>query len=144
MELTITRNKSGKTCTISPLFGIVPATRQCWILENVVHEIPGVPVAQWKRTDGRNAIPKGRYQVVWNYSQHFKKEMPELVAVPGFEGVRIHGGNTDLDTDGCLITGTSIGADGESVTGSDIARDALYAIIKHCIQSGGQVWITVQ
>ena len=52
---------------------------------------------------GSTAIPAGKYEVVVTMSNRFKREMPLLVNVPNYEGIRIHGGNTHLDTDGCLL-----------------------------------------
>ncbi len=54
---------------------------------------------------GHTAIPYGEYEVILNHSNRFKKIMPLLLNVKGFEGVRIHGGNTDANTLGCPLLG---------------------------------------
>ena len=38
-------------------------------------------------------------------SNRFKRIMPEILNVPMFTGVRIHGGNTKEDTLGCPLLG---------------------------------------
>jgi len=50
-------------------------------------------------------IPKGVYRIIINISNRFKRLMPLLLNVPGFEGIRIHAGNSSQDTSGCILVG---------------------------------------
>lgn len=54
---------------------------------------------------GTTAIPAGRYEVVLTYSNRFKRTLPLLLKVPQFDAIRIHGGNTESDTEGCILIG---------------------------------------
>lgn len=51
------------------------------------------------------AIPEGIYEVIVNVSAKFKRKLPLLLDVPHFSGIRIHRGNTDKDTSGCILVG---------------------------------------
>jgi hypothetical protein len=54
---------------------------------------------------GETAIPYGMYELKITYSPRFKCMMPEILGVPGWSGVRIHTGNTHLDSLGCPLVG---------------------------------------
>jgi hypothetical protein len=60
------------------------------------------------KIQGETAIPGGCYKIENNYSNHFKKILPLVVNVPGFTGIRLHGGNTINDTEGCILCGMEI------------------------------------
>jgi hypothetical protein len=49
------------------------------------------------------AIPYGKYKVSVTMSNRFKRPMPLIYDVPGFEGIRLHGGNTHFSTEGCPL-----------------------------------------
>lgn len=56
---------------------------------------------------GETAIPYGTYTIDLTYSNRFKKILPLLENVKGFEGIRIHPGNTAASTHGCVLVGNN-------------------------------------
>lgn len=120
MRLTVLREPSVRGVTFSAVY--VNGAFQCWGLEDVMREQPGLPVAAWK-IPGQTAIPSGRYALVLSMSPRFQTALPEVLNVPGFTGIRIHAGNSAEDTDGCLLVGT--GRTQKWVTGSRVALAAL-------------------
>ena len=74
--------------------------------------IDGVPYCQTleppvkgNATHKKGAIPMGWYRVDVTYSAKFKRPMPILRMVPGFEGIRIHAGLRVENTQGCICVG---------------------------------------
>lgn len=54
------------------------------------------------------AIPLGTYDLTIRQSPRFKRLMPHVENVPGFEGILIHVGNYAHDTEGCLLVGEKV------------------------------------
>lgn len=112
----------------------------CWILEDPVREIPGEPVETWK-IKGQTAIPLGTYKIERTYSPRFGHTMPQLMDVPGFEGIRIHPGNTTGDTEGCLLPGLERRKD--SVGSSQLAYREILKWLDTIEQNGSEAWIEI-
>lgn len=138
MKLRLERNPSGKTATIGELF--VNGVSFCFVLEDVIREKAGVPVSKWK-VPGDTAIPAGTYKVEITYSPRFRCDLPLLLAVPGFEGVRIHAGNGPEDTEGCLLVGVWRG--GERVYESRKTLEALMDVLEAGSQDGQPITLEV-
>jgi len=58
-----------------------------------------------KKRKGVTAIPTGKYDVVLTFSPKFKRVLPLLLNVPGYQYIRVHHGNLPSSTDGCLLVG---------------------------------------
>lgn len=97
MKLALDRVEYDKDATIGVLS--VDGEYECLILEDEVRAI---------KVPGETAIPPGTYPIVITWSPKFKRRLPLLLNVPGFEGIRIHCGNSDTDTEGCLLPGESM------------------------------------
>ena len=132
MKIEVVRFMCGAVCTIGQL--LVDGEPECYTLEDLVRP-DGAP-----KVYGETAIPYGTYQVVITHSPHFGRDLPLLVGVPDFEGVRIHPGNTAADTEGCLLVG--VHHTSSTVTESRAAFDQLFPKIRDAIARGEKVWIT--
>jgi len=88
------------------------------------------------------AIPAGRYEVIITFSNRFKKLMPLLLNVPGFDRIRIHSGNDKEDTSGCILVGENK-VKGQ-VINSRFNFIKVFAMIQAAIRSGSKVFITIQ
>lgn len=94
MKLELKRIFYGKTYTIGKLF--IDGAYFSDTLEDIPREV---------KVQNETCIPTGTYKVILNESNRFKRIMPLLLNVPGFEGIRIHAGNTEANTSGCILVG---------------------------------------
>lgn len=138
MQLKLERVQLDSDVTLGALY--VDGQFECWVCEDTVRELPGVPVAQWK-VKGQTAIPYGMYDIDITMSARFQTPLPLLLGVPGFEGIRIHPGNTAADTDGCLLPGEDRLA--KSVGRSRIAFNRLFAQLKEAKAKGERIVIHI-
>ena len=140
MKLELGRAECGKVSTLGQLF--VNGQFECYILEDADRQLELNPNA---KVYGQTCIPRGTYKVIITWSNRFKKELPILVNVPGFEGIRIHPGNVHQDTHGCLLPGTSyVKIDGaHTVQNSRNAFFKLNTMIEKAIERGDDVEIEI-
>ena len=97
MLIKVKRFEFKDTHTVGKMY--VDGLYECFTLEDAVRN--GTKVI------GKTAIPIGTYKLIIDASTRFKQDMPHILDVPDFTGVRIHAGNTSADTDGCILVGSS-------------------------------------
>jgi len=131
MKLHLVREWNTDNSTIGELF--IDGQRECFTLED--------PVRAGPKISGRTAIPEGTYKIIVSMSPRFRRELPLLMNVPGFSGVRIHSGNTSGDTEGCILVGEIRGDD--SIGRSRLAFDLLFAKIQTAKKAGIPVEINI-
>lgn len=143
MKLKLVSHAFTGNSTISDIF--IDGIYECKILEPA-----------WRGNDNKNhvefktASPEGMYNVIINHSPRFNRDMPLIQAVEDFDfgnleynscGVRIHWGNYPKDTEACLLTGTTEGADfvGHSVGEFNI----LFAKFQKAIANGETITLEI-
>jgi hypothetical protein len=136
VNLALRRRWLTDVSTVGELY--VDGVRECFILEDVYRPPPAPKIP------GATCIPCGTYEVRITHSPRFSAlaghdvELPLLIDVPGFEGVRIHPGNTALDTEGCLLPG--LRRHGDAVEMSRVAFTELLAKLRG---ASGPILLTI-
>lgn len=98
-------------------------------------------VRKGSKIQNETAIPIGIYKVIVNYSERFKCIMPYILNVVNFSGIRIHTGNSDKDTSGCILVGknTIVG----KVTSSRLTFNKLNTLIKKEFKKGIDIQLII-
>lgn len=156
--ITVIRNIFEKDWTISKLF--IKGSLDGYSVEDEIRDV---------KVHGETAISYGRYKLGLRNSPKFSKfflysdsqnilieakdkvkyplikdfvnhDLIWVLDVPNFEYVLIHWGNTDDDTDGCLIVGSSIGVVNgqQGVIGSKAYYKKFYCKVIKEIKLGNQ------
>ena len=128
MKIELVRQQLADTFTLGEVF--IDGVHFCYSVEDKVRP-------NGEKVHGETAIPAGTYDIAMTMSNRFKVVMPLLLNVKGFDGVRIHAGNTSADTEGCLILGYVKTANG--VAQSRVACAKIYDLLEH--SSNNQITI---
>lgn len=133
MEIKLVRGKANAASVEGKMY--VNGVFECYTVEDVPKDI---------KVYGNTGIPKGKYKVIVTMSNRFKKRLPLLLDVPGFEGIRIHSGNSSKDTEGCIIVGAvNDRTDDDWVGSSKVAMDRLLPKIEDALAVREAVWIEI-
>lgn len=143
MNILVKRYNSTNDYTDGLLF--VDCEFMCYTLEDEYRNV---------KVYGETRIPDGTYKIGirneggfhnrYKEKYSFHQGMLQIQDVPNFEYILIHVGNTDADTAGCLLVGSTADKDKGFIGGSSRAYKELYPIILKAINSGEEVVITFE
>jgi hypothetical protein len=145
MEIELLRYSGAKHTTMGLMF--INGIFSCYTLEDEYRA---------QKLRGETRIPGGRYRVELRreggmhqrYGDRFSDihdGMLWLRDVPSFKWVYIHVGNTDDDTEGCILVADqaySNVSDEGRIGKSTPAYRRIYSLIAKQIQGGNNVWLT--
>ena len=139
MDIKLVRDGFGENFTEGKWF--VDGVLDCYTVEDTDRKLEE-DISN--KVYGQSAIPRGTYEVILSMSPRFKKIMPEIVGVQGFEGVRIHTGNSSKDTEGCIILGmTNDRLDDNWISGSKDAMTMFMSKLETAIDNGEKVSLQI-
>lgn len=147
MELKVVRFASDSESTLGIMS--IDGVEECFTLEDEKRTV---------KVHGETRIPAGRYEVKFRTVEsaktlQYRKRFPtwfkwhlELQGVPNFQNVYIHIGNTDKDSEGCILVGKTytINKNGADTIGqSAVAFEAFYGKVSAALKAGHKVWLTI-
>jgi len=110
----------------------------CYTLEDPDRRLE---LHQDRKIPGETAIPRGVYKLVVDWSPRFKQNMPHILGVPGYDGVRMHWGNKPENTDGCPLVGDALLTDWISHSRATYAK--LVSMLEKAQGEGKEITIEV-
>jgi len=141
MFIEVVRDSFTEKSSVGKLF--IDGTYFCETLEDAARAY-GVKIA------GKTAIPAGQYFLTITPSQRFNRPMillytdkTDLSCKLGdvkFTGVRIHGGNTAENTEGCILA-ARVRDSADRIHGT--METALFTRVKNAIDSGDKVGLKI-
>lgn len=135
MEILVDRIFLGEKYTIGNMF--VNGKYINDTIEDTVRKLD----SEKDKINDYTAIPRGRYKVILSYSPHFKRILPEILDVPFFKNIRIHNGNDETASSGCLIVGEN--KIKGKVINSKVTLEKLMAILQPAWDKKEEIYITI-
>jgi hypothetical protein len=148
VRLQVLRYSSGKESTLGLLFDVTNGRK--FLAYTIEDEYRA------EKVHGETRIPAGVYPIRFrreggfdskyrkNFAKDIHKGMLHVQEVPGFQFILIHTGNTDENTEGCLLVGDSaeqnLSKDGK-IAASVAAYKRIYPPIAEALESGKTVGI---
>lgn len=105
-----------------------------------------------KKVPGKTAIPQGIYRVKLTISPKYRNRswakpfggcVPLIDGVPGFQGIRIHPGNTAADTEGCILLGLNL-RPGAVLKSTETYLRLMSDILWPAHKKGEEIYITIR
>lgn len=137
MEIELKRVYGGSTFTLGDLY--LNGKFFCSTIEDLERDLK----TEKDKVYGCTAIPRGRYRIVLTRSMKFKRILPLLLNVPFFEGIRIHAGNTEKDSLGCIIVGERRRPYEGYVYESRKTEKRLMDVLTQ-LPAGEEIWISIE
>ena len=141
MEIVVVRFHKKEKYTIGKMY--INGTYFCDTLEDTDRGLTqemNLDIIDKTKVYGKTAIPTGRYRVDLTKSKKFGRVLPLSYNVKGFEGIRIHRGNTNEDTLGCILVGQNKAVG--KVINSAMAEQNLMDRLKE-VEKNELIYITV-
>lgn len=145
MEIKVQRVLSNKEETLGIMY--LNGVPFCWTIEDQKQD---------KKVMKETRIPEGVYEIKLRtegghhekYAKQFPaihKGMLELQNVKDFQFILIHIGNTEKDTDGCILVGDApVLGEKLSIVQSTVAYEKMYKRVISCLDAKEKVTIKIE
>lgn len=149
MELVLNRILKTNDYTIGEFS--VDGKYLCDTIEDAVRPLPescpntpkGIACKCKEKVYGKTAVPAGTYKVKLGYSNRFRRILPQVLDVPHFLGILIHTGNSNKDTEGCIVVGTWDGKTENWVSNSRVAFNKLMPLLRDATDNKEEITLTI-
>ncbi len=146
LEILLKRGKSHADhngFTIGEMF--INGKHVCYTMEDEYRKVkvPGetrIPAGKYKIKLKTDSSKNGKYLKLFG---KMHKGMLWLQDVPGFLGILIHIGNTEKDSEGCILVGTEKYESDAKIGNSTAAYQSIYPVISDAIIAGKEVTIEI-
>lgn len=146
MKLTLQRINGNNESTIGVLY--IDGVFAAFTIEDEYRTV---------KVKGETRIPSGNYKIILRKEggkhESYKAKFPQthkgmlwLQDIPNFQYVLIHIGNTDIDSEGCILVGDNVTenvTDRGAIASSTRAYQRIYPIIATALEKGEMVTIEV-